>query len=346
MIQKFTVSRNDGVYQAWPDVVLTTDGRMICVFSQCDHHIDRNNSRIVLCESADRGRSWTEPAALTEHTSSADFWNCARISRLRDGSLVILVDRVQGKERDNSAQVYMWKSTDGREWQGPIPTPARGIVPDKLLELRDGRWLISVHRYSDINGKLEQNLWYSDDRGGTWSDRVLMARDDRYNPCEVSMLELPDGAIVSFLRENSGLGIDCLKCISEDRGEHFRGVFNMPLPACHRPVSGLLQSGRVLITYRFMQGGKGLFGNWTQNFFAALTDVESAKAEVRKEQRVRIMPLDFDRSPVSDLGYSGWVQFDDGEIYVVNYIVDDAPKAQIRGYSLYESDFILETPSI
>ena len=42
------------------------------------------------------------------------------------------------------------------------------------------------------------------------------------------------------------------------------------------------------------------------------------------------------------LGYSGWVQFPDGEIYIVNYIVDDAwDKGQIRGYSLTMDDFIL-----
>jgi hypothetical protein len=70
--------------------------------------------------------------------------------------------------------------------------------------------------------------------------------------------------------------------------------------------------------------------------------VESAKARERSEQWTRIMPVDFDRSPVSDLGYSGWVQFEDGEIYIVNYIVDDAPKGQIRGYSVREKDFILE----
>jgi sialidase-1 len=51
--------------------------------------------------------------------------------------------------------------------------------------------------------------------------------------------------------------------------------------------------------------------------------------------------VDFDRHPESDTGYSGWVQFADGEIYVVNYLLDDAPKAQIRGYSLSEEDFIL-----
>ena len=42
---------------------------------------------------------------------------------------------------------------------------------------------------------------------------------------------------------------------------------------------------------------------------------------------------------MSDTGYSGWVQFDDGEIYVVNYIVDDAPNGQIRGYALRLEEF-------
>ena len=96
----------------------------------------------------------------------------------------------------------------------------------------------------------------------------------------------------------------------------------------------------MLITYRFMQGGKGWVGWWTQNFFAALTDLESCRAASRKEAHTRILPLDFDRSPDSDTGYSGWVQFPDGEIYVVNYIVDDAPNGHIRGYALRESDFL------
>ena len=106
-------------------------------------------------------------------------------------------------------------------------------------------------------------------------------------------------------------------------------------------MAGRLQSGHILITHRFMQGGKGWIGTWTQNFFAALTDEASALATTRKQAWTRILPVDFDRSPHSDLGYSGWVQFDDGEIYIVNYIVDDAPKGQIRGYSLRRDDIII-----
>ena len=92
-----------------------------------------------------------------------------------------------------------------------------------------------------------------------------------------------------------------------------------------------------------MQGGKGWTGWWTQNLFAALTDEESVLADSRAGAHTRILPIDFDRSPESDTGYSGWVQFEDGEIYIVNYIVDDAPKGQIRGYSLRMEDLILES---
>lgn len=96
-----------------------------------------------------------------------------------------------------------------------------------------------------------------------------------------------------------------------------------------------------MITHRNRQGGQGWTGWYTQNFFAAFTDRESALAESYKGAHTRIMPIDYDRSPKSDLGYSGWVQFDDGEISIVNYIVDDWPRAQIRGYSLRPEEAIL-----
>ena len=63
--------------------------------------------------------------------------------------------------------------------------------------------------------------------------------------------------------------------------------------------------------------------------------------EERPKRQLNIMPLDYDRNPTPDLGYTGWVQFPDGEIYVVNYIKDDSDKAHIRGYSFRMEDVIL-----
>ena len=341
MIRKFAVSRDDSVYEAWPDVALTERGRLICVFAECKHHGDRSFTRIVMCVSDDRGRTWSPKKALTERTNGFPYWNCPRISRLADGRLVIAADRISG-EKESGGKVFLWFGDgEGTAWEGPFETPAAGIVPDKLCELASGRWILSAHDRGR-HGFLEQMLWYSDDKGATWNGPVTVASKPGLHLCEISLLPLPDGTLVGFMRENSGEGRDCYKAISYDQGETWTDVVRVPLPGCHRPVAGMLRSGKILITYRFMHGGKGWVGHWTQNFFAAITDVESAKALDRNEQRARIMPIDFDRSPVSDLGYSGWVQFDDGEIYIVNYIVDDAPKAQIRGYSLRESDFMLE----
>ena len=82
-------------------------------------------------------------------------------------------------------------------------------------------------------------------------------------------------------------------------------------------------------------------GWYTQNFFGALTSIESALAESYKESQTRIIPIDYDPSHASDLGYSGWIQFEDGEIYIVTYIVDDWPRGQIRGYSAHPDSFVL-----
>jgi sialidase-1 len=169
-----------------------------------------------------------------------------------------------------------------------------------------------------------------------------VGRQEGLNLCEVSILPVGE-LLVAFHRENSGQGWDCFKTTSPDQGESWSTAVAFPLPGCHRPVAGLLRDGRILITHRFMQGGQGWVGWWTQNLFAALTDRESVLADTREDAHTRILPIDFDRSPESDTGYSGWVQFDDGEIYIVNYILDDAPKGQIRGYSLRLEDFVLES---
>jgi len=345
MIRKFTISRDDSIYEAFPDVTLTPSGKLLCVFSECTHHADRSYTRIMLTESVDRGRTWSLKRPFTEATSGVVFYDCPRVMLLRDGRVGVLVNKIFSEARSaepEGCHNYLYFSADeGATWDGPVETPARGIVPDKLLELPNGRWIIAAH-YRDVDfDYLVQRLWYSDDQGQTWSDPVIVGRQEGLNLCEVSILPVEGDTLVAFMRENSGQGWDCYKTLSHDNGETWSEPVAFPLPGCHRPVAGWLNDGHILITHRFMQGGKGWTGWWTQNLFAALTDKDSVLAMTRGEAHTRILPVDFDRSSESDTGYSGWVQFEDGEIYIVNYILDDAPKGQIRGYTLKMGDFIL-----
>jgi hypothetical protein len=350
MIERFLVSRDDSIYQAWPDLALTPSGTLVCIFTECNSHADRDYTRVMLTTSRDRGRTWSPKRPLTDPLRRQDrgdpSWDCHRIGTLADGRLVAVTNQEAGGSEKRPRREYLnslwFSSDDGESWDGPHDIPAEGGMPDQLIELRHGahagRWMIAVQWEDQTDGEPDWRVenWCSDDRGVTWSGPYLIARERGLLLCEPSTLELPGGELVCFLRENSHLGLDAFKCISRDGGVTWEGPVTFPLPGCHRPVAGMLQSGRVLITYRFCQGGKGWLGWWTQNLFAGLTDVESCLTPDRQQAQTRIVPLDYDRSTASDLGYSGWVQFPDGEIYVVNYIVDDAPKAHIRGYAFRE----------
>ena len=341
MIERFIVSRDDDIYEAFPDLALTPSGKLVCVFAECKHHSDRSYTRMVFTTSTDRGRTWSPKRPLTEATRGETFYDCPRITQLRDGRLAALVDLHARHGDPEGARTFLRFSNDeGETWSDPVLTGARGVVPDKLLELESGRWLIACHHHDENLGNLVQRLWYSDDQGGSWTGPVTVGKQKGLNLCEASILPVRD-RLVAFMRENSKQGWDCQKTISTDDGETWSAPVAFPLPGCHRPVAGHLADGHILITHRFMQGGKGWLGYWTQNFFAALTDDDSALAETRNEAWTRILPVDYDRSAESDLGYSGWVQFPDGEIYIVTYVVVDAPNGHIRGYALGTSDFLL-----
>ena len=331
-IQKHIVSNDKTIYEAWPDIVQTNSGKLICVFTECVSHSDRHKSKIVMCESYDRGRTWSGKKAFTEECGVDYIFNCARISKINDGRIAVVCDKIPTGTREDTgmAETYLWYGDDeGENWNEPQILNFKGIVPDKLRQLKNGRLLITNHYRSKKSGMLEQHLHYSDDNGATWSEDILVAADERYHLCEASIIECRDGTLVALMRENSGLGYDCFKSISYDSGQSWSGVYHVPIPGCHRPVAGFLSDGSVMISYLFCHNT--LRGN--RNTFLAFCDEDALKQTERSKQKTTLYQLDFDRSLSPDTGYTGWTQFSDGEVYIVNYIKDNEEKAQIRGYS-------------
>ena len=259
MLNQHIISNKSGIYECFPDIAMTRSGKLICVYRESAHHADLNNSRLILRESGDGGRTWGEAKALTPTSDASFAYNCPRISALPDGSLAILcdiADRRAGETYENRMEQHLWRSyDDGESWQGPEVLPFRGIVPDKYKVLSNGRHIFGIHGKNTATGKLKQYAYYSDDGGKSWT-RSVVASDERYNLCEVSILEVRDGTLAAFMRENSGLGYSCKKAISYDFGTTWEGVYDTNIDCCHRPVVDFYDNDKILMTYRYMQGGE------------------------------------------------------------------------------------------
>ena len=207
---------------------------------------------------------------------------------------------------------------------------------------------------AEYAGFLVQNVWHATDLEGEWTQYPLCHKESLHF-CEASICRLPDKSFLALMRENSAQGLPSFACYSDD------GLnWSVPEPTrmfgCHRPVTGLLQSGNLLTTYREASHAF-LRGFWAKNTFACLTKRPKSKKiapGVEKENTKKlpkadrffdfslsvILPLDHDKSSNHcDSGYTGWVQMPDKSIFVVNYITNSFTMPHITWYSICEKDF-------
>ncbi len=343
-VRTVAVSRTDTVYECFPDLARLADGTLLCVYRESDSHVAHDYSHLVWRTSADDGETWSARHLLVESCRGDDLykWNCPRTGRLSDGRVYYLCDGYPSDRRyeDEGSSTKIWWRTPEGGWDGPHDTGVPGIVPDRLCELPDGTLLLGSHVRDEETGKLKQMVARSDDGRSSWSPQATIAADPGLNLCEGSILPLPGGELVCYMRENSAQGWPLYKSISRDGGASWQGPYLTLIHGGHRPVAGLLPDGEIMITYRYTTGGspfqaKGLFA-WRES-------VQSALCNDPSDQYGRVLAIDHDRSPRPDTAYSGWVNLPDGRTFIVNYIVDDAPMAQIRGYWIKRNDFLLTT---
>ena len=226
-IEKFSISRNDDVYECFPSMTRLANGRVIITYRESDGHIAKLYTRVILRTSDDDGKTWSDRHVLVDSVEADGVlvkYNCPKVQQLKDGRALIVCDvhpLPPGEKNANTAEFthMLWFSDDyGDTWSEPREILVGGIMPDEVIELANGVWLLATHGRSPETGDLAQHVTRSSDKGIIWGAPVVVAARDTFKFCEASIILLPGGELVCYMRENSGLGLPNYKCISKDNG--------------------------------------------------------------------------------------------------------------------------------
>lgn len=254
------VWRSAGRFTKNPDLIRFPNGRLMLVYCDVDRHWTEEVSRITTLESTDDGRTWGKPRVIAQadRRQGEDRWVTPRISRLRDGRLLVVCDHDDYKfvHQDQPSGTWMWESRDdGATWSKPWLTGIPGIEPDRVVELADGTLLCAAHMSYRDTRKLGQFVMRSNDGGKTWRDLATIASDPVHHHCEGAIVVLKD-ELACVMRENNHLGYSSYVSFSPDQGRTWSKAQPLPFSG-DRPYAAQLRDGRVLVTYRNQLGNRG-----------------------------------------------------------------------------------------
>lgn len=256
------IDRRDGEYLCFPDVVFS-DGRLVVAYNEAEQHVTPKKRKLLVRHSQDGGNTWSDTIHVDVNRS-----HCPRINRLADGKLHMI----------SSSNFQHFSEDNGETWDTRRMKGLPHDMVDRLI-LIDDEWLTTGHLHrgtypqpSIRQAPTEQMVYRSDNQGDDWLALSVTSRERNLVLCEASMVRLPDGRLLSLMRENSFVYEPMYVCLSEDEG----GTWSDPIPTPligHRPTVGMTSTGKLLVTYRNV-GPDGSTCAWLGSLEELLSDFQ------------------------------------------------------------------------
>jgi hypothetical protein len=238
----------------WPTMFRLADGNLAAVVRGGSPHVGLN-SRLDLLRSADGGRTWSVSNIVPASPQWDNRGSAAGV--MPDGSLVVAYwesTRFRGAKFDPSVGAclpfFVRSDRGGRTWSPKTPLGAEPLTTwaalyGRIVALPDGTALMPLYGAMPGETTSWSALLRSRDNGRTWDRLSLIARDVN----EVSLLPMPDGRLLAFMRYDVGRGVGVWQCESADGGRKWSAPREITRPHQHPADACLLASGHVLLTY-------------------------------------------------------------------------------------------------
>jgi hypothetical protein len=246
----------DGKFNAFGDICLTKDNRLLVVYRQGPRFAG-TNAAVRLLVSTDFGKSFASATTIYQDPTmdSRDL----SLTQLSDGRVACTFFK---QVAAGAGRVFIMYSSDYRTWGAPgqVPTPnltGFAACSARLVERNDGVYLLPV--YGKVSGDSTERaeLYQSSDRGLTWSLLTTVAgtgRDSRWTEHYIGYLA--DGATLLDLLRN-----DTAHALYRSTSTNGGLTWTSPVPVsfssyftCRPAWTRFPSSNTIVIVYRRKQG--------------------------------------------------------------------------------------------
>ncbi|MBR1549257.1 MAG: exo-alpha-sialidase [Bacteroidales bacterium] len=198
--QTMIAGQGRGLGYGDPALVQCANGEVLCLFAGHNGYFQSTVAKpisVFLIHSSDRGRSWSDTVNLTSvlwdatsgyHGAFVASGNGLRLKHGRHAGRVLFAASLLRDGQYVSDNYVLYSDDNGRSWHRS-QLAFSGGDESKLMELSDGRLLISVRR----SGARGYNL--SEDGGESWGEQGLW-EEMATNACNGDMLRVNDTLIL------------------------------------------------------------------------------------------------------------------------------------------------------
>ena len=80
-IEKFTIARNDDIYECFPYICRSRTGRIILTYRESNGHVASEFCRLIVRVSDDAGNTWSEARVIRDEDKSTGVLTTWRLSQ-------------------------------------------------------------------------------------------------------------------------------------------------------------------------------------------------------------------------------------------------------------------------
>ncbi|TWU01646.1 sialidase family protein [Neorhodopirellula pilleata] len=305
----------EAIYQGHPTTLkLPGTDTIFCVW--CVRH---GGSAGPMARSDDGGKTWDRlddqlPPGYSTHQ------NCPSIYRMVDtkGKARLWVFSAALGTRGGPGMPSIMSEDNGKTWTEMPPLGFPCVMTfSSIVRLNDGRYLGLYHKGPEGKDRAPLGVLQTitEDGGFTWSEPKVVAAVEGKNPCEPFVFRSPDGnELCCLMRENTHQGRS-LMMFSRDEGASWSEPIDTPWGLSgDRHMGVQTADGRLVIAFRDMapeSPTRGHFVAWVGSY----DDIQQGRPG---QYRIKLLHSHAQR--VSDCGYPGVEQLDDGTIVATTYI--------------------------